>query len=389
MQRVVIIGGGAIGSAAAYWLTADPGFVGEVIVVERDPTYREASSALSASSIRQQFSTAVNIEIGKFGIGFLRDVGRTLAIEDEHPDIGLTEPGYLFLATAAGVHTLHDNHRLQCLHGADVTLLDPDELRRRYPWLNVDDVAGASLGLTGEGWFDGYALLRAFRAKAIAQGARYRKAEAVGMTTAGGRVTSVRLGDGPELACDAVVNAAGPWAARVATMAGIDLPVRARARSVFVLDCPEPLPGCPLLIDPSGFWLRPEGRHVITGAPPRPGDDHDDLPLEPDHGLFEEVIWPALAERVPALERLRVVGSWAGYYEMNIFDQNGIVGPHPTLANFYFANGFSGHGIQQAPAVGRGLAELIAHGDYRTLDLSALGFARIGEDRPLVERNVI
>ena len=192
-----------------------------------------------------------------------------------------------------------------------------------------------------------------------------------------------------QLACDAVVNAAGPWAARVATMAGIDLPVRARARSVFVLDCPEPLPGCPLLIDPSGFWLRPEGRHVITGAPPRPGDDHDDLPLEPDHGLFEEVIWPALAERVPALERLRVVGSWAGYYEMNIFDQNGIVGPHPTLANFYFANGFSGHGIQQAPAVGRGLAELIAHGDYRTLDLSALGFARIGEDRPLVERNVI
>ena len=382
MQRVVIIGGGAIGSAVAYWLTADPAFTGEVVVVERDPTYREASSALSASSIRQQFSTPVNIEVGRFGIGFLRALGATLQVDGERPDIGLTEPGYLYLATAAGIDTLRANHAVQRAHGADVALLEPGELQRRWPWLATADLAGGSLGLSGEGWFDGYALLRAFRAKAIAQGAGFRKAEAAGLALAGRRVTAVRLADGSELPCDAVVNAAGPWAARVAAMAGIDLPVRARARSVFVLDCPEPLPGCPLLIDPSGFWLRPEGRHFITGAPPRPGEDHDDLPLQPDHGLFEEVIWPALAQRVPALERLQVVGAWAGYYEMNIFDQNGIVGPHPDLANLYFANGFSGHGIQQAPAVGRGLAELIVHGGYRTLDLAPLGFARLLEPAP-------
>jgi glycine/D-amino acid oxidase-like deaminating enzyme len=388
--RVVIIGGGAMGSAVAYWLTADLAFTGEVVVVERDPTYAMASSALSASSIRQQFSSPVNIAIGRFGIGFLRGLGERLAVPGEPtPEIGLKEPGYLYLATPAGFDTLRANHAVQREHGADVALLTPDDLKARFPWLEVDGLAGGSLGLSGEGWFDGYGLLRAFRAKAIAQGARYLKAEATGLTVTGGRIGSVRLADGSELPGDAVVNAAGPWAARIAAMAGIDLPVRARARSVFVLSCPDPLPGCPLLIDPSGFWLRPEGQHFIVGAPPRRGEDLDDLPLEPDHALFEEVIWPALAARVPAFERLRVLNGWAGYYEMNTFDQNGIVGAHPELANLYFANGFSGHGIQQSPAVGRGIAELILHGGYRTLDLSALDYERILRGEPLVERNVI
>ena len=189
--------------------------------------------------------------------------------------------------------------------------------------------------------------------------------------------------------CDAVVNAAGPWAARVAAMAGVELPVRARARSVFVLASPASLPGSPLVIDPSGFWLRPEGRHFITGAPPRQGEDTDDRPLVADHSLFDEVIWPALAARIPAFEELRVLNAWAGYYEYNTIDQNGIVGAHPEIANLYFANGFSGHGIQQSPAVGRGIAELILHGGYCTLDLSALGFERLREGRPLIERNVI
>ena len=296
MQRVVIIGGGAIGSAVAWWLTADAAFAGEVVVVERDPTYREASSALSASSIRQQFSTAVNIEIGTFGIGFLRANrrhagGRRRAPRHRADRAGLSVPGHpgrpRDSARQPRRSSAHTARTWRCS--------SPPSCSGAGPGSASGDLAGGSLGLSGEGWFDGYALLRAFRARAIAQGARFRKAEATGLATAGGRVVSVRLADGVELACDAVVNAAGPWAARVAAMAGIDLPVRARARSVFVLDCPEPLPGCPLLIDPSGFWLRPEGRHFITGAPPRPGEDHDDLPLEPDHGLFEEVIWPALA----------------------------------------------------------------------------------------------
>ncbi|MFL5334737.1 MAG: NAD(P)/FAD-dependent oxidoreductase [Geminicoccaceae bacterium] len=387
--RVVIIGGGAVGSAIAYWLTADPAFSGEVVVLERDPTYREASSALSASAIRQQFSTAVNIAIGQFGIEFLRQIGDRLAVGGDRPDIGLVEPGYLYLATAAGLPTLEANHALQAAHGADVELLTPTELRGRYPWLATDDIAGASFGRSGEGWFDGYALLRAFRAKAVAQGARYLAAEVMAMSLAGGQATAVEIAGGDTLGCDVVVNAAGPWAGRVAAMASVDLPVRARARSVFVLASPAVLPGCPLVIDPSGFWVRPEGQHFITGAPPRPGDDADDLPLVPDHTLFEDVIWPALAARIPAFEQLRVTNAWAGYYEYNMIDQNGIVGPHPEIANLYFANGFSGHGIQQSPGVGRAIAELIVHGQYRTLDLSPLGFDRFAAGRPLIERNVI
>jgi glycine/D-amino acid oxidase-like deaminating enzyme len=388
-QQVVVVGGGVIGSAIACWLTRDPAFAGTVTVVERDPSYRQASSALSASSIRQQYSTAVNIEIGTFGIEFLRHLDLHLAVDGEVPEIGLVEPGYLYLATEAGMPALLANHEVQRAAGANVAILCPDALADRFPWLALAGVAGGSLGLTGEGWFDGYGLMRGFRRKAIAQGARYRAAEATAVERRGDRATAVLLRDGDRIACDALVNAAGPWAASVAAMVGIELPVRARRRSVFVLDCPERIEGCPLIIDPSGFWLRPEGRQHICGAPPALEADLDDLPLEPEPALFEETIWPALAHRVPAFERLRVTSAWAGYYEMNTFDHNGIVGRHPALDNLYLANGFSGHGIQQAPAVGRGIAELIVHGAYRTLDLGPLGPGRLLEGKPLVERNII
>lgn len=388
MPRVVIVGGGAMGSAVAYWLTADPGFAGEVAVIERDPSYARASSALSAGSIRQQFSTPVNIRVSQFGIGFLRAASELLALGDERPALNLRETGYLFLSTPAGLENLTANHAVQRAHGADVALLSPAELRGRFPWLAVDDLAGGSLGLSGEGSFDGYGLLRALRARASAQGARFIRGEVTGLVVADARVRAVRLADGTALSCDVVVNAAGPWAATVAAMAGIDLPVRARARTVFVLTCPDRLPACPLLIDPSGVWLRPEGDRFIAGAPPL-GADEDDRPLEPDLTLFDDLVWPALAARVPAFERLRIAGAWAGYYEMNLFDQNGIVGPHPAVPNLHFACGFSGHGIQQAPAVGRGIAELIRHGRYRTLDLGSLDWQRLMEGRPLVERNII
>src|SRR4051812_6774584 len=262
-ERIVIVGGGAVGSAVAYWLTADPSLDREVVVLERDPTYRQASSALSASAGRQQYSTPVNIAIGRFGFAFLREAAGRLAVGDDRPEVGLVERGYLFLASEAGLPVLRENHAIQYLHGADVALLEPWALAERFPWLSTEGLAGASLGLSGEGWFDGYGLLRAFRAKAAAQGARYVAAEVAGLAVEGGRVHGVRLGDGSTLDCDAVVNAAGPWAARVAAMSGIDLPVRARRRTVFVLDCPEPPPDCPLVLDTSGAWVR-------RGPPPYP-----------------------------------------------------------------------------------------------------------------------
>jgi len=388
-QKVAIIGGGAIGSAVACFLLQDPAFAGEVTVIERDPTYARASSALSASSIRQQFSTAINIEIGQFGIEFLRGVGERLAVGGERPEIGLVEGGYLFLASAAGRATLEENHRIQKTLGADVALLDPAGLRARFPWISTEGIAAGSLGLSGEGWFDGYSLLQAYRRKARSLGAPYIAAEARGFGRDGARISAVRLADGSTVPCDIAVNAAGPWAREPAAWLGIDLPVRARRRSVFVFTCPTPVEGAPLLIDPSGVYFRPEGRGFICGTSPDPARDPDDLPLDPEHELFEEVIWPVLARRVPAFEALRQTSAWAGYYELNTFDYNGIVGSHPQVPNLIFANGFSGHGLQQSPAVGRGVAELIAHGGYRTLDLSPLAFERIAANRPLLEKNVV
>ena len=172
-------------------------------------------------------------------------------------------------------------------------------------------------------------------------------------------------------------------------MAGLALPVEARCRSVFVFDSRRALPGCPLVIDTSGVWFRPEGHQFIVGLSPPEDRDAKSFALEVDHAQFEQEIWPALAHRVPAFESLKVTSSWAGHYEYNTFDQNGIVGPHPEVPNLFLANGFSGHGLQQSPAVGRAVAEWIVHGSCRTLDLSPLSVQRILENRPLVERNIV
>jgi glycine/D-amino acid oxidase-like deaminating enzyme len=188
---------------------------------------------------------------------------------------------------------------------------------------------------------------------------------------------------------DDFVIAAGAWSAPLAARLDFDLPVRARKRDVFVFDSPASLPGCPLVIDPSGLWFRPEGRGFVCGAPPR-GGDHDNASLDAiDHDLFDAWIWPHRAARVPAFAALRRTRAWAGYYEMNTFDHNGVVGRVPGSGNAFVACGFSGHGIQQAPAIGRGVAEFIATGAYRTLDLAPLSPHRIAARAPLVERNVI
>jgi glycine/D-amino acid oxidase-like deaminating enzyme len=389
-RDVVIVGGGAIGSAVAYFTLADPAFRGRVTVVERDPTFAQASSALSASSIRQQFTTPVNIALCQFGIAFLRRADEHLSVDGEGAGLGLVEPGYLYLASERGADALRANHRLQRSLGVDVALLAPESLHERFPWLSTDGVALGSLGLSGEGWFDGYSLMQAFRRKARALGAQHVAAEAAGFDVESDRIVAVRLADGGRLQGDAFVNAAGPWAASVAAWLDVDVPVRARRRSVFAFACRTPLPRCPLVIDVSGLWFRPEGeQRFLCGVSPDAANDPDDAPLDVDHAVFDDLLWPALAARVPAFEAVRPLRAWAGYYEYNTFDRNGIVGAHPHWRNFYCANGFSGHGLQQSPGVGRGLAELIVHGGYRTLDLSPLRFERIAERRPLVEDNVI
>lgn len=386
---VAIIGGGAIGSSIAYFLASDPTFDGHVVVIERDPTYRQASSALSASSIRQQFSTPENIRMSRFGWSFLADAERHLATDGTPAVVGLHEAGYLYLAGGDGESTLRANHDVQRTEGAEVVLMDPDALGARFPWLSVDGLSLGSLGLRGEGWFDGYALLQAFRRKARALGVDYVAGEVVATRIAGRRIATAVLADGSDIACGALVNAAGPWAGRVAAMAGVPLPVEARRRCVFVFDARRQLPDCPLVIDPSGVWFRPEGSQFICGTHPTDDEDTADLPLEVDRRQFEDALWPVLAARVPAFEAIKVTNAWAGYYELNTFDHNALLGPHPDIANLFFANGFSGHGIQQSPAVGRAIAELIAHGRYISLDLSIFDYGRIATGRRVVEKNVI
>lgn len=377
--HVVIVGGGVMGSATATFLLADAGFDGRVTVVERDPTFRQASSALSAAGIRQQFSTPENIRLSRFSFEWMRgDLG-----------IDIRESGYLYLAPPSGVAVLEANHAVQEAEGADVVLLTSTELEVRYPWMSTDGVALGSLGRSGEGWFDGYALLQGLRTRARGAGAELRIGEVVSMRLDAERITQVGLADGTTIDCDAVVDAAGPWAARVAAMAGVELPVEARRRSVFVFECSTRIEGCPLIIDTSGIWFRPEGPGFITGRAPEPEDDPADLPLEVDPREFEARMWPVLANRVPAFDAVKVTNAWAGYYEVDTFDHNAIIGRHPVIENLLFANGFSGHGIQQSPAVGRGVAELLVHGRYRTIDLSVFGFERLAAGRRVEERAVI
>ena len=389
---VVIAGGAIMGSSTAYFLTRELGYRGSVLVVEKDPSYARSATMLSAASIRQQFSIAENIRLSRFGIEVIRSLEERFGAG---ADIGFHEKGYLTLATEAGVATLRANHAIQTAEGADIELIGPDELGRRHPWMNLDGVALAAFGRSGEGWFDAWALLDLIRKAARAGGATYAAAEVVGIGRTGDRVSSVRLSDGREISCGTFVNAAGPAAGDVAAFAGIELPVEPRKRSVFVVHCREAVVGLPMLIDgtavASGVWVRPEGQYHICGvspeetADPRVGDDDYDV----DHALFDDVIWPALATRIPAFEALKVVRAWAGHYDFHTFDHNAVIGRHPEVANFIFCNGFSGHGIQQGPGAGRAVAELIVHGEFRSLDLSVFGYDRLKVGHRVVEANII
>lgn len=230
---VVIVGGAAIGSSVAYHLLSDPAFRGRVVVVEKDPTYRLSASALSAASIRQQFSSLVNIRISLHGIAFLRRIREHLAVGDEVPEIDLKEGGYLYCATPAGASVLAENHALQVAEGADIVLLDRDGLSERFPWLRADDLAAGTWGRSGEGWFDGWGLLQAFRRKARSLGAVYVTGAVAGLERDGGRISGVRLADGTRIACGALVNCAGAGGRAIAAMAGLDIPVAAKRRYVF------------------------------------------------------------------------------------------------------------------------------------------------------------
>jgi glycine/D-amino acid oxidase-like deaminating enzyme len=385
---VAIVGGAALGAAIAYFLSRLLGRDARIALIERDPTFSRAATTLSAASIRQQFSTSENVRLSRFGWDFLSGARERFGPEG---DPALREGGYLILASPGGVPALEACRETATREGAEIAWLDEGALARRFPWISVEGIAAGTLGLAREGWFDAHALLKGLRRAAREGGVAFLTGEVAGIGREGGRVTSVSLADGRMLACGALVNAAGPNAGRLAALAGRPLPVEPRKRTVFVIDAPSAPRGLPLIADPSGVWARPEGARFLAGwSPPEsrdgPADPHD---FDPDHALFEEEVWPALAARVPAFEVAKAVHAWAGHYDFNTLDQNAVVGRDPDIPNFIYTNGFSGHGLQHAPGVGRAVAELIAFGAYRSIDLSALSYERVAAGRPFREAAVI
>jgi glycine/D-amino acid oxidase-like deaminating enzyme len=395
---VVIVGGAVVGSAVAYYLASNPDFDGSVLLIERDPSFAQASTALSAASIRTQFSNPINVKISQYGYEVIRDFPDLMQVGEDRPDLNFHAGGYLFLAqTAAQEQILRENHAVQRACGADVVLWDQQQLAQAFPHLRVEDIRLASYGQSGEGWFSNTGLMAGFRNKARSLGVDYLNDEVVGITREGAQVSGVTLASGRKITAGSVVNATGPRAARTARMAGLDVPIEPRKRTTFVFDCQNSPEGSatvnqgrlPLMVDPSGVYCRPEGRYFIAAAPPveDPAVDWDDF--APRSEEFEELVWPALAERSAAFEAIKPVHYWAGHYDYNTLDHNLIVGAHPEVTNFYFCNGFSGHGLQQGPAAGRGVAELITYGEFRALDLTQVGYERIAENQPFLEKAVI
>ncbi|KDO33569.1 hypothetical protein SPRG_01596 [Saprolegnia parasitica CBS 223.65] len=406
VRDVLIVGGGVMGCSTAYHLAAKAAGSLRITVLERSFAYKRTSAVLSAGGIRMQFSEKPNIEMSQYGLSFLRNAPTALAVPGHDPvDVNFVQNGYLFLATEKGQATLSNNHAVQRSVGAPVELFTPEKLSQRFPWLATNDIVAGALGVRDEGWFDPWAYLTGLKRKCAHLGVEFIEGELDGpMTVANDTIERVTIkttnGDGVSITPGHVVNASGAWAQWVASAAGVnDLPVRARKRTIFVFQCPEAATwtgdACsPLVVDPSGVYFRPEGcsGQFICGVSPDAANDPDcesDDVLQPDYALFDDVIWPTIANRVPAFEAIKMVNAWAGFYDYNTFDHNAIIGQHPDRKNFYCINGFSGHGLQQSPAAGRGIAELILDGGYTSLDLSCFGLERVRANQPFFEKNIV
>ncbi|MDB4122607.1 FAD-binding oxidoreductase [Octadecabacter sp.] len=391
---VIIVGGAIMGSSAAWFLSDDPDFDGSVLVVEKDPSYEFASTTHTNSCMRQQFSEELNVRISQFAADFVTNLPRYMGNDDRVPDLKVHNFGYMYLADNNGfADVLRANQATQVAAGAGTQLMTPDQIKATYPFYNVDDIVLGSINTVNEGFWDGSTVFDWWRRSARERGVEYIQNEVVAITKnpAGTRVESVTLKSGDVIACGTLLNASGPRAIETAKMAGLTIPVEPRKRFSWVFSAEQPLDrDLPLTIDPSGVHVRENGGGTYQcGAHSEidPAVAYDDFQI--DHAMWQDHVWPILATRIPQFEAIKVQSEWAGHYAYNTFDQNAIMGPHTEVENFYFLNGFSGHGLQQSPAMGRGTAELMVHGAYKTLDLSPFNFDRIKASRPIIEKAII
>ena len=387
MADVVIIGGAVMGSSIAYNLLKD-GVDGKVLVLERDPTYERSSTALSVGGIRQQFGSKVNIDISRYSVPFYEKFDELMEVERERPHADFRQRGYLFLGREEKWPVMKRLHEFQTSQGVEVRLLKPHEILEIIPHINLEGVVGATFG-PRDGYVDPHGVLSGFLKKARFMGARYITDEAVKIEVKSSKIERVKTRKGEWIQSPIVVNAAGPFAREVGMMAGIDIPVDPLRRMVY-----ECIPSkefnyeVPLTIDTTGLYFRTEtGGRILTGKSTE--DEPVGVNFTWERGLFYDEIWPGLAHRIPLFDRLRLQGGWAGLYAENRLDHNAILGEHPEIKGFYMAVGFSGHGLQQAPAVGKALSEAIRLGRYETIDVSCLSMDRFETGQLVIEEAVI
>jgi len=383
---VVIIGGGIMGSAIAYYLKRKAPDL-QTAMIEMDPSYSHASTTLSMSNARIQFSFRPNVQISQYAFEVLENFEQEMAVNDRKPSIGYRREGNLFMVNAEGRIPAENALKMQQDLGCDIEWWTSEQVSRRFPLYNPEGYSGATFG-PKDGHFDAYGVLMGYRAKAISMGAEFVHAEVSEITKTGKRITGVRLNTGEDIGANNVVNCAGAWCAGIAGTVGVLLPVQPVKRQVFVLDTKvKPDGPLPLTVLPSGMYFRTETGGLILLGKSMP-EDPVGFSFSWDDKRFYEVLWPELAEFVPVFESLRLLRGWAGLYAMNTLDENAILGEWPELEGLFLANGFSGHGLQQAPAVGRYISELITRQSH-ALDLSIFNPGRILENRKLSESGIV
>lgn len=381
--EVVVIGGGIVGASVAYHLAAagSP----DVLVLEREAHLGKGSTGKSMGGVRAQFGTEVNIRMSLHSIPFFRAFEEVVG----HPS-GYKSQGYLFMATSERqMEVLRANVTRQLGLGLKtVELLKREDILRIVPQVRGDDIVGGSFCST-DGFVDPHLVMTGFMTRAIDLGVTlWRGTEVTGVETDVRGVCGVKTTKG-DVATRTVVNAAGAWAASVARLAGVDLPVTPLRRMIVPTEpFAELSDGLPMVIDMStGFHFRPEGRGFLMAwndAEERPG-----VKTEFDPAFIEKILIRAV-NRVPCFESVEVNPKrcWAGLYEMTP-DHHSILGPVPGVPGYYLANGFSGHGVMHSPATGRILADLILGGTTRLIDLATLSYERFAQGRLVEEPAVL
>jgi len=391
---VIIIGGAIMGASTAWFLSGNKDFDGSVLVVERDPTYENCSTTHTNSCMRQQFSTKLNVQISQFAADFVKNLRTYMGGDERVPELSIRSFGYMYFAdNEAFADVLRESQQVQLGAGAATQLMSPSEIKQAYPFYNLDDIVLGSINLVDEGFWDATAVFDWWRRSSRERGVEYISNEVISMTknSDGTRVESVTLKSGNVISCGQVLNASGPRASRTAQMAGIDVPVEPRKRYSWIFSAEQPLDrDLPLTIDPSGVHVRENGGGTYQcggHSEIDPAVDYDDF--EMDQNIWQEHMWPTIASRIPQFEAIKVTSEWGGHYAYNTFDHNAIMGPHTEVSNFFFLNGFSGHGLQQSPAMGRGTAEILTYGEYRSLDMSPFNYERIINNNPIIEKAII